>query len=1033
MKKNISNSIFALIMTLTILALYFQGAVIENIELKFYDFYSSIKAPSSTSNDITLIEINDESLAKVGRWPWERSKIAEMITWLNSQNAKPAIIGLNILFSEPENNKSKQVADRIEARYKELVAQKKIREISKDSEFLATVDGLKKDLDNDLKLQIAISTGGNVVLPMFFELSEINSKPREEPEYFKSMAITLNQNSPEEMRDEASGLTLPIDSLGSGARAVGHTNVVNDIDGSLRRHNPFLEYNGSVYPSFPVQIANLYAGKESRDLVLKSGENFRIGKNTIALDTDSSMHLSYSKGGKTFRSYSFYDVINNKIVPEAFNNKVVLIGLTAHGYVTTYVTPVEKSMTNLEQSANVIDNLMKGDFIHVPQWAAMAEISAIAAVGLFAIIALPFLKAAMGAIVSILILLLLMGTSSYLFIYKGMWIKMTYPSALLIASYIFIVSKRFFSTEKKKELIEVSQIETNKMLGLSFQGQGMLDLAFEKFRLCPVDDNMKELLYNLGLDFERKRQFNKAKAVYEHVSEKDPGYKDLKEKIENLTKAADGGVFASPAGKNKESTILVSGSSATPTLGRYEVMKELGKGAMGIVYLGKDPKINRTVAIKTMRFEEGLEEKEMKALKERFFREAQAAGNLSHPNIVKIFDAGEDQDIAYMAMELLKGEDLKKYTRKENILPREKALLYTYQSALALDYAHKNGVVHRDIKPANIMLLEDGSLRVTDFGIARIQESSKTATGTVMGTPYYMSPEQIQGKKVDGRADLFSLGVTMYELLTCERPWKGGESVATLFYQITSEPYPDPREYDKSLSEPIIRIIDKALKKNPDERYQNGAEMAEDIKAVMDDKSGGQTSAAPAAAAKNPAPKPAANPAPAPAPKPAPATTAKTPAPQPATKPAPAPVPKPAPAMPAKTPLPQPAAKAAPAPAPAPKPAPRPRPAALDLGGITVEKEPKAAMQLKPAELSLQPGGPKKEPVKETPKSDPIVKDSLQLPISETLNQSSEKSPEKPAPLAANPPGPGENGYDFEKTLPLIYPEEEGGGNEFKN
>ena len=346
--------------------------------------------------------------------------------------------------------------------------------------------------------------------------------------------------------------------------------------------------------------------------------------------------------------------------------------------------------------------------------------------------------------------------------------------------------------EKKKELIEVSAIETNKMLGLSFQGQGMLDLSFEKFRNCPVDDTMKELLYNLALDFERKRQFNKAVAVYGHIAAKEPGYKDIQDKIKMLTKASDGAVFGGSIGKTGESTMLVAGSSTIPTLGRYEITKELGKGAMGIVYLGRDPKINRTVAIKTLRFEEGTQEGILKEMKERFFREAQAAGNLSHPNIVKIYDAGEEQDIAYMAMELLKGDDLKKWASKDNLLPVEKALEYMATSAEALDYAHKNGVIHRDIKPANIMLLEDGTLRVADFGIARIQASSKTATGTVLGTPYYMSPEQIAGKKVDGRADLFSLGVTMYELLTGERPWKGGEAVGTLFFQISSDPCPDP-------------------------------------------------------------------------------------------------------------------------------------------------------------------------------------------------------------------------------------------------
>jgi len=837
MKKNISNSIIALILTFIVLIFYFQRSAIENIELKLYDIYSSFRGYSQVNNQIALLEIDDESISKIGRWPWERSTLANLINWLNSnENSKPSLIGLNILLTENEDNKARQIVNKIEDKYKELISQKKIKEISKESEFISSIEVIKKELDNDLKLQIAISSSSNIILPMFFELNEINSKVREEPNYFKNSAITINQNSKEELPAEASNLILPIQNLASVAKGIGHVNIVTDIDGSVRRHLPFISYNNNIYPSMALQIANFYSGEQPKDIILKAGEYFKVGKQTILISPDSYMYISYHNGEKPFKTYSFYDVINNKIVPEAFKNKIVLVGLTAHGLGTSYVTPVQKSMSNLEQLANVIENLLSGIFIYVPKWSTMVEILTILIVGLFVIIGLPLLKAAWGAIVSGIILLSLIASSFYFFVYKGIWIRISYASILLLSSYILIVTRRFFSTEKKKELIEVSQIETNKMLGLSFQGQGMLDLAFEKFRLCPIDDTMKDLLYNLALDFERKRQFNKAKAVYEHIAEKDPGYKDIKTKIENLAKAADGAVFASPVGKTKESTILVEGTNTVPTLGRYEVIKELGKGAMGIVYLGKDPKINRTVAIKTMRFEEGIDDKELKNLKDRFFREAQAAGNLSHPNIVKIYDAGEDQDIAYMAMELLKGEDLKKYTTKENLLPIDKVLTYIYQVALALDYAHKNGVIHRDIKPANIMILEDGTLRVTDFGIARIQESSKTATGTVMGTPYYMSPEQIAGKKVDGRADLFSLGVTMYELLTGEKPWKGGESIATLFYQITNEGYPDPREYRKEISPEIVKIIDKALKKNPDERYKTGEEMASDIKIILDKK-----------------------------------------------------------------------------------------------------------------------------------------------------------------------------------------------------
>jgi serine/threonine-protein kinase len=304
---------------------------------------------------------------------------------------------------------------------------------------------------------------------------------------------------------------------------------------------------------------------------------------------------------------------------------------------------------------------------------------------------------------------------------------------------------------------------------------------------------MKELLYNLGLDMERKRQFTKAAAVFEHISTVDPKYKNIQEKIELLKKAGDGAVFGGIGKKGSDSTVVVDGLGQHTTLGRYEVMKELGRGAMGIVYLGKDPKINRSVAIKTLRFEEDMDETQTKSVKERFFREAESAGNLTHPNIIRIFDAGEDQDVAYIAMELLDGHDLKECCEKAKLLPMEKVIDIVAQVAGGLDYAHKQGVVHRDIKPANIMMLKDGTLRITDFGIARIQATSKTATGAVLGTPAYMSPEQVNGKKVDGRADIFSLGVTLFEMLTGEKPF-AADSIAALLYRIANVDHQDPIE-----------------------------------------------------------------------------------------------------------------------------------------------------------------------------------------------------------------------------------------------
>jgi serine/threonine-protein kinase len=376
---------------------------------------------------------------------------------------------------------------------------------------------------------------------------------------------------------------------------------------------------------------------------------------------------------------------------------------------------------------------------------------------------------------------------------------------------------------------EADSAESNKMLGLAFQGQGQLDMAFEKFRKCPMDDSIADLLYNLALDYERKRQFNKAGSVYHYINEFNPKFRDVAERM-NRSKQMEGTVILGGGG-GTAGTLMLGDTVQKPMLGRYQVEKELGKGAMGVVYLGRDPKINRVVAIKTMALSQEFDADELTEVKERFFREAETAGRLNHPNIVTIYDAGEEHDLAYIAMEFLKGKDLTNRTKGNALLPPKTVLEIIAKAADALDYAYTQNVVHRDIKPANIMYDEEkNEIKVTDFGIARITDSSKTKTGMVLGTPSYMSPEQLSGKKVDGRSDLFSLGVTMYQLLAGQLPFQA-DSMATLMFKIANEAHAPVTLFRGELPASIDTAIEKAMQKDPEQRYQRGAEFAKDVRA----------------------------------------------------------------------------------------------------------------------------------------------------------------------------------------------------------
>jgi serine/threonine-protein kinase len=264
-----------------------------------------------------------------------------------------------------------------------------------------------------------------------------------------------------------------------------------------------------------------------------------------------------------------------------------------------------------------------------------------------------------------------------------------------------------------------------------------------------------------------------------------------------------------------------------PTLGRYRIERELGQGAMGTVYLGVDPKINRQVAIKTLAYSL-VEPDQLKSVKERFFREAEAAGRLNHPKIVTIYDVGEEQDLAYLAMELLDGHDLSDYCQPKQLLEPVRVIQILKQIAQALDYAHHQGVIHRDIKPANIIILSDGQIKVADFGVARVVSSSQTETGIILGTPSYMSPEQVAGKKVDGRSDLFSLGVVMYELLSGVKPFQG-ESMGALMYNIANCSYRPLDEVRAKLPAECQAIVAKLLQKTLTRRFKSAGLLAAEL------------------------------------------------------------------------------------------------------------------------------------------------------------------------------------------------------------
>ncbi|HUY83124.1 MAG TPA: serine/threonine-protein kinase [Steroidobacteraceae bacterium] len=368
-------------------------------------------------------------------------------------------------------------------------------------------------------------------------------------------------------------------------------------------------------------------------------------------------------------------------------------------------------------------------------------------------------------------------------------------------------------------------------------------------------------LYTLGTQLERRGRVLQAIAVFRHLTRVDGAYRDVAVRLKRLmdadraatrpipgpgaapgltaavaarpaavpvmAAAAPAAVAKPPAAKSAAAADADRDATQPPAqLGRYRLEREIGRGAMGVVYLGRDLAINRQVAIKAIPLATEFSETELAEARTRFFREAETAGRLNHPNIVTIYDVGEERGLAYIAMEYLKGQHLSEYAVSSRLLEPRKVVDLVKRTADALNFAHKQQVVHRDIKPANLMYdPATDTLKITDFGIARITDAGSTRTGIVLGTPSFMSPEQLEGRTVTGHSDLFSLGVSLFQLLTGHLPFTA-DSMTGLMHQIAEKPHPPLRAYRPDLPGCLEEIIDRALAKAPDGRFDTGAQMA---------------------------------------------------------------------------------------------------------------------------------------------------------------------------------------------------------------
>lgn len=754
-----------------------QLSPLQSVDNALYDFTART---NSLPADDRIVLVNVDSK---GNDQTPQSSIAATIEKLSNAGAK--LIALDMLYSEAELKP-------------------------------ATLNGITQ---HDM-LAEKVRLAGNVLLPLFFEFtSEENRSNILAPNYIRHSAIRqINFSNNNASPMNAFMLRHPYNTLSEGAAGFGHFNLPLNQDETLRSLPLAIRFSGHYYPSMVLTLAAGAMNIPLSDVRLNLGTDIELG--SINVETDQQLRIfpafHADSSGNSFTSYNLSQLLTGEIPANLFKGKIVLIGSSAN----SVDTPLKENMSRSEFAAHSLQSILKEESVIRPDWTIYAELLLLLLAGLYLTLVLPRLSPLVGIIATVAISFILLITG-YIFISVfNLWIQMAISCLLLIIGQLGISLKQYLVIKEKQPTTASDPNETNKMLGLSFQSQGMLENAYAKFLACPMNEDLLAILYDLGLAFERKRQFDDAINLYQHMATHNSTFRDIQTRIISAKNARD---TLSDKGSNAGISSLLASGDNKPTLGRYEIVSELGKGAMGTVYLGRDPKINRQVAIKTLALSKEFEPDQLEEVKERFFHEAEIAGMLNHPNIVTIFDAGDEHDLAYIAMEYLDGIDLIPYTKEGKTLPISTTLKIIAKVAEALQYAHNHGVIHRDIKPANIMVLKNKAVKVTDFGIAHITESSKSKAGTVLGTPSYMSPEQLSGKPIDGRSDLFSLGVMLYEMVAGVRPFKA-ESISKLMFKIAKEPHVDVRKHNAETPDCVADLINSLLAKKADQRIGSAGE-----------------------------------------------------------------------------------------------------------------------------------------------------------------------------------------------------------------
>ncbi|MFQ5500073.1 MAG: protein kinase [Candidatus Zixiibacteriota bacterium] len=812
-----SSYILYLLITLLIAVLSFNDiAHFDSLQRWIDDTLCRITASENSSPNIVIVSVDGPALDEYGAWPWNQDLVADLLAAVGG--GEPKCIVADFDFSDDAVQDS--------AGYTNILA--------------GQLNWIK-----------------NVVLPYDIALTTFRNDKTNNPDHLFDHSLAVN-NKLGVISENSSLLArkvfLPSEKILDSKPLLGFDYIMPGQDRVLRYQPLVVHYEGFYYPSVALMAASAYLGVPASNVTVIENESIHVGGERIIPIREQSEYFINFPAGNSYVRYSAAEVLGNNFDFNRFKNKMVLVGVDDPLLGETYLTTTGDEAPKLLVTAAAIDNIISDNFITVRNDRPAQTMFILILLGAAFAFVLPQVSLINRMFILALGFFVLANVNYFMVsafrvitdtVYFGFELFLFMLASPLVDSEFLAGTKKDTAVPVRAKLPKIDVAPRTviheqppvREIGNTSSDSVAVPTSMLGFPEEKVSDHQA-----ISLD---SGKVNKAGGIGAlATTQAGPGLEDgatqsapqgaaAQDKPEIIspskpgkTKAAQRPPDVKPA--SSPSIGHESGPIAIKNLGRYQVVGTLGKGAMGHVYKGVDPAINRPVALKTIRLDFVNDPAEMEELKERLFREAQAAGKLSHPNIVTVYDVGSEGHLQYIAMEYLEGQTLEELIKRKAKFNFRIIAQIIVQICMALDYAHQRGIVHRDIKPANIMILKDYSAKVMDYGIARIDSNSMTKTGIAMGTPNYISPEQLQGKEIDHCADLFSLGVVMYEMLLGKRPFKG-ENITSLIYSILNHEPEKPSDVNPQIPLLFDHIVAKCLKKDARDRYQGAKEVCADL------------------------------------------------------------------------------------------------------------------------------------------------------------------------------------------------------------